>query len=101
MQRVMSATEARVHFGEVIRRVDEGGETIIVERAGKPRAVILSFEEFNRMRGGQQRPEWQRLLEETHALIRQEGGERLEPPVEEVIREMREERDEQILGNLR
>jgi prevent-host-death family protein len=51
MARKMSATEARVHFGEVIRRVTEGNETIIVERGGIPAAVVISaarFEELKR-----------------------------------------------------
>lgn len=36
---VLSATEARVHLGEVLRRVEEG-EGIVVEGRGRPQAVI-------------------------------------------------------------
>lgn len=45
----MSATEARVHFGEVLRRV-QNNETIIVERGGKPKAVILSIPEYEKLK---------------------------------------------------
>ncbi|WP_223903337.1 type II toxin-antitoxin system prevent-host-death family antitoxin [Thermus thermophilus] len=38
-KRVFSATEARVHFGEALRRVEEG-EVIVVEGRGRPQAVI-------------------------------------------------------------
>ena len=36
MSTVVSATEARVHFGELLRRVAEGRETVFVERGGQP-----------------------------------------------------------------
>ena len=51
----MTATEARVHFGEVIRRVVDGDETIVVERAGSPAAVVMSvprFQELQERSGG-------------------------------------------------
>ena len=43
MEQTMTATHARIHFGEVLRRVAKGGHRIIVERAGRPQAVILQF----------------------------------------------------------
>ena len=45
----MSATEARVHFGEVLRRVTEGDEVVIVERGGKPSAAVIPIQEFERL----------------------------------------------------
>ena len=58
----ISATEARVHFGEIYRRVTENDETIIVERNGKPGMVILPIEEYEALRqqqtGEYKRPEW-------------------------------------------
>jgi prevent-host-death family protein len=47
MVRTVSATEARVHFGEVLRGVVDKGETVVVERSGKPRAVVLSITEYS------------------------------------------------------
>jgi prevent-host-death family protein len=40
MTRAVSATEVRIHLGELLRDVAEKGDTIIVERSGKPQAVI-------------------------------------------------------------
>jgi prevent-host-death family protein len=58
----ISATEARVHFGEIFRRVTENDETIIVERNGKPGLVILPIHEYEALRqqqtGEYERPEW-------------------------------------------
>lgn len=39
---VMTATEARVHFGELMRRT-RAGETITITRRGKPVAVAMSY----------------------------------------------------------
>lgn len=42
----VSATEARVHFGEIYRRVTENDEMIVVERNGRPGAVIISIDAY-------------------------------------------------------
>jgi len=47
----MSATEARVHFGWLLRRVAECGETVIVEHRGKPKVVFVSIPEYERLTG--------------------------------------------------
>jgi prevent-host-death family protein len=101
MKRVASATEARVHFGELMRRVVEEKTPVVVERGGKPQVVILAVDEYERLLAGQQEPNWQRELREVHQLILAETGGRPLPPVEDIIREMREERDAQLLDNLR
>ncbi|MBX3070543.1 MAG: type II toxin-antitoxin system Phd/YefM family antitoxin [Thermomicrobiales bacterium] len=49
MKKTVTATEARVHFGELLRAVSEERATYVVERAGKPQAVILSSEEYQRL----------------------------------------------------
>lgn len=86
----MSATEARVHFGELLRDVNENGQTVFVERGGQTRAVVLSLDEYRRLGGQASVPEWKRLLDEAHAMIRADGGGPLIPPPEEVIRAMRD-----------
>jgi len=98
MERIVSATEARVHFGELLRQVSEEGQTIIVERDGRPQAVVISVAEYERMLG-QETPNWQTALERLR-LIGERILERRQglplPPPEEWIREAREERDEQL-----
>jgi PHD/YefM family antitoxin component YafN of YafNO toxin-antitoxin module len=39
MQRTMSATEARIHFGELMQHVVEQKEPVIVEHSGKPYVI--------------------------------------------------------------
>jgi prevent-host-death family protein len=98
MERIISATEARIHFGELLREVVENQQPIIVERGGKPQVVVLSIREYEYLLAGQARREdWQYLLAQAHERIRAELGGRQLPPPEEIIREMREERDAHIM----
>ena len=46
-------------------------------------------------------PNWEHLLTQTHDLIRREGSKRPLPPVEDIIREMREERDQKFLERMK
>ena len=102
MERRMTATEARVHFGEALREVTDRGNTVVVEHAGKPTAVIISIDHFRRLQANDDaQPEWRALLEAAHAQIRRDGELPLNPSPEEIIRQGREIRDEQILDSLR
>lgn len=99
MQSVMSATEARIHFGEVLQRVGRN-ETITVQHAGKPAAVILSISEYARLRECQSEQEdWRARLRKTRQEMRKQlGG--VEISAADLIRQGREERDEQLLDAL-
>jgi prevent-host-death family protein len=46
----LPATEVKNRFGQVLREVARTGGPIIVERDGRPVAVILSIEAFDRLR---------------------------------------------------
>lgn len=94
MERVVSATEARVHFGELIRTVVETETPVVVERDGRPQVVVLSVSEYERLRSAPGAgATWQALLERAHALTRKELGRRRLPAADDVIRALRDERD--------
>jgi prevent-host-death family protein len=93
MEQVVSATEARVHFGEIMRRVVETGTPVVVERDGKAQVVVLSVEAYDHLRSGAKPKDWRTLLKQSHDQIRAELNGRVLPPPEEIIRQMREERD--------
>lgn len=101
MERTISATEARIHFGELLRRVVEDDETVIVERSGEPQVVVISVDAYKRLGQTDDDPDWRKRLRRAHELIRRDLDGRELPPVEEIIRQMREERDEQILAAVR
>ena len=48
MTRRISAKEARDNFGDLLGSVRYGGEPVIVEKKGRPFAVVISPEDFER-----------------------------------------------------
>ncbi len=101
MERRITATEARIHFGEVMRRVMEQGEQVVVEKDGQPQVVIVSVADFERIKMERHQEGWEKQFEEMIAFAARvkvrRGGQPLTPP-EDIIREAREERDAQLTG---
>ena len=97
MDRVVSATEARVRFGELMRYAVENHETIVVERGGRSHVVVMSVEEYERLLKRQQQDDWKELVYGARARIQAELGDRTMPRAEEILDQVREERDEQLL----
>lgn len=99
MTKTMSATEARTHFGAVLRGVTERGETVIVERGGKPRAVVLSIDEYRRLQASDgPQEDWWSLVEQAQERFKREWGDRPMPDIVQIINDAREERDAEILA---
>jgi len=46
---VVSALTARSDFGELLRRVEEGHRSLVIEKRGTPSAVLLSVREYARL----------------------------------------------------
>lgn len=44
------ATEARIHFGELLKRVYKNGEHLTIEKDGLPVATLLSHAEYEQLR---------------------------------------------------
>jgi len=99
MRKVVSATEARIRFGELMRQVVESQEPVIVERGGQSHVVVLSVEEYERLLQSQQEPDdWLDLVRQARAQIEADLGGRTLPPPEEMLAQIREEHDEQRLA---
>jgi prevent-host-death family protein len=96
MERVVSATEARIHFGELMRQAVENHETIFVERGGKPHVVVVSVQEYERLQKGRQQHDWKELVCGARAQIQADLGGRKLPPPEEILEQVREARGEQL-----
>lgn len=86
MERTVSAFEARRNFGEILQEVAANGDNVVVERHGKPVAVVVPLHVYQ---------QWQRSREAFFEKIRQaaeradmspEEGDAL---VEEVIEKVR------------
>jgi prevent-host-death family protein len=46
---VVTALKARSNFGELLRRVEEEGRSLVIEKRGSPRAVLLSIRDYVRL----------------------------------------------------
>lgn len=99
MSRTMSATEARIHFGELMRHVTEQNEPVFVERAGKPQVVVISVAEYENLLAQRASNNWQdtfyKITELSQTIKERREGVPLADPVE-IIQEMREERSDHI-----
>lgn len=42
----LTVTETRTHLSEIIRRIDRTMEYFVISRNGKPRAIIMSVDEY-------------------------------------------------------
>lgn len=97
MSKTMSATQARIHFGELMRHVMEQQEPVIVERAGKPQVVVISLTEYENLIAQSNNTKWRdtfyKVTELSQKIRERREGEPLPSP-EEIIQKMREERSE-------
>lgn len=59
---VVSALRARATFGKLLQRVEEERQSLIIEKRGTPRAVILSIRDYVRLAAPE--PEVLRILGE-------------------------------------
>ena len=99
MQKVISATQARIHFGDVMKQAKIA--PVIVERDGKAEVVVISKKAYDQLVAANTQSNWRQLLEEAHESVRTALKGRELPDPAEIIRQGREERDEQLLNAMR
>ncbi|MGH9737489.1 MAG: type II toxin-antitoxin system Phd/YefM family antitoxin, partial [Candidatus Acidiferrales bacterium] len=59
---VVSALRARTNFGHLLRRVEDERRSLVIEKRGTPRAVLLSVRDYVRLAAPE--PEVLRVLGE-------------------------------------
>jgi prevent-host-death family protein len=47
--RVVSALTARSHFGRLLERVETQNRSVVIEKRGRPKAVLLSIKDYVRL----------------------------------------------------
>jgi prevent-host-death family protein len=57
---VVSALRARANFGELLRRVNDERRSLVIEKRGTPKAVLLSIRDYVRLAAPE--PEVLRIL---------------------------------------
>ena|SRR5437867_3009575 len=92
MKRTISAVEARKRLGEILESVYYRGDEVIIERAGKPMAVVIPSARYEMMEHNRQRL-WD-LLEKNWEKNKDASYEAIQREIEEAIREVRAEQAE-------
>jgi prevent-host-death family protein len=104
----VSMTALRQNLGDLVNRAAYGGERIVLVSRGEPRAVIISIDDLRRLEQvsvgeSEQRDQFTYALERAdrvrERIRRWQVAHGIEPGDSvEVLRQMREERDEGLLG---
>ncbi len=82
---VITALDARANFGKLLRRVDDEGRSLVIEKRGSPRAVLLSIRDYVRLAAPE--PE---VLRAIGIEAKQKGTSRLSgAQIDRIIREAR------------
>jgi prevent-host-death family protein len=85
---VVSALHARTNFGDLLRRVENERRSLVIEKRGTPRAVLLSLRDYVRLSAPE--PEVLRAIgRESEA----KGTDKLSPrQIDKIVRETRARR---------
>ena len=101
----VSATEVKNSWGRVVRRVLQRRTPAMVESKGVPTVVILPADDYQRLITEQdadaRKQQQLALLDETERFAKEVAArypDRPSPDSVEIIRQMREERDDELLG---
>jgi len=46
---VVSALRARANFGQLLQRVEKTRQSLVIEKRGRPRAVLLSLQQYAKL----------------------------------------------------
>ena len=99
MLKTISATKARINFGDVMKQAKIA--PVIVERGGKAEVVVLSKKAYDQLVAAKAHADVQKRIEALHAKIRAELKGKSLTDISELIRQGREERDDQLNNSLR
>ena len=95
MVRRMSTRDARANFADMLGRVYYTKEPVIVEKKGKPVAVVISPEDYERYR----RSEKERLFQVIHDIQEQNRAkdpQEMEADIAAAVEEVRQEKHAEI-----
>ncbi len=87
MVRKVSAMAVRDRLGQILEEVYYQGDAVIIERAGRPMAVLVPLPEYERLRA--RRTERFRVYERIKARTKRIPPEKLERAIEEGVRAAR------------
>jgi prevent-host-death family protein len=83
MQKTVSAMKARQNLGQIMNEVSLRGDDFIIERAGKPVAVLVSMEKYQIMEKSRQ--EAREAVNQIREKMSGEDPEKVERLIEEAV----------------
>jgi prevent-host-death family protein len=97
MKRKLSAVEARQKLGEILEGVYYRGDEVVIERAGKPMAVVIPAYLYDNIERKRERL-WE-IIEKVQAQNKDVPFEVIEEEVAQAVREVREEQRQARMKN--
>jgi len=88
MKRTLSALDARRRLGELLEGVYYRGDEVVIERAGKPMAVVIPAERYEALERSRER--LFEFIERTQQKNRDVPEAELEADIETALREVRD-----------
>lgn len=88
MKRHVTALDARRRLGELLESVYHRGDEVVIERAGRPMAVVIPAERYQALERSRNRL-WE-IIEEVQAANRDVPREELEADIASALKEARE-----------
>lgn len=85
---VVSALRARTHFGQLLNRIEKESGSLVIEKRGTPRAVLLSIRDYVQLAAPE--PEVLRLIGEESKANRTDAL--TSRQIDELIRKTRKQR---------
>ena len=98
MEYTISATNARINFGEIMRRAQKG--PVIVERSGKAEVVVISKNDYDHLMLTAPKQDWKERLDKLHERFRMELAGLSLPTPASIIQQGREYRDKELFNSL-
>ena len=90
MKRRLSAVEARKRFGEILEGVYYRGDEVVIERAGKPMAVVIPTSRYEAMERSRER--LFELIEKNWERNKDVPYDEIQRDVDEAVKEVRSQR---------
>ncbi len=96
LKRKLSAVEARKKFGEILEGVYYRGDEVVIERAGKPMAVVIPTERYEGLERSRER--LFEFIEKNWEKNRDVPPDQIERDIQVAIEEVRGQRTKAVHG---
>jgi antitoxin (DNA-binding transcriptional repressor) of toxin-antitoxin stability system len=102
MTKSITVSEAQDHMRDIVEQVAQSGETIVLEVDGRPMAMLVPIDQDQHPDIDAYHPsEWVLRARRSRERIAESLGDSSFPSIDDVFEQMREERDAQLLNDLR